>query len=305
MLAVNADVSRRAAMSLLALGLTPAACGGGDVVVEPAPTPKQRGVAPPAGGTVASDPLREPAHDRARLTITVDDSAPGSFRYRAPRTVRGGLVEIRLRNMDDVPHKAQLWRIEGDHTVQEALKIRHPQPDWLRTAGGVSLTEPGAASTTLQALPAGRYYVAATLGRPGTVAAFEVTAPETVPPPPRAPARVQAIDFSFKVSGLRPGRNSVDFDNAGREPHHAFFTPIRPGRSLEDVKRFFARATSTGPPPVDAEATRETAILEGRERQVTELNFAAGRYAVICFVRNRAGGPPHIDLGMINEVTVR
>ena len=262
-------------------------------------------MAPPAGGTAAGDPLRATAPARTRLTITVDDSAPGTFRYSAPRSVRGGLVEIRLRNIGDAPQKAQLWRVDGDHTVEEALRVRHPLPDWLRTAGGVSLTEPGATSTTLQALPAGRYYVAATLGRPGDVAAFDVTAPQNVPQPPRAPARVEAVDFSFKVSGLRAGRNSVDFDNTGREPHHAFFTPIRPGSTLEEVKQFFARRTSTGPPPVDAEATRETAILEGGERQVTQLSFAAGRYAVICFVRNRSGGRPHIDLGMINEVTVR
>lgn len=297
-----------AASSLLALGLIVAACGGDDVVVEEAPTPRERGVAPPAGGTVGSDPLRDAgdaAQNRTRLTITVDDSAPGKFRYRAPRSVRGGLVEIRLRNIGDAPHKAQLWRIDGEHSVTEALRVRHPQPDWLRTAGGVGLTEPGATSTTLQALPAGTYFVAATLGQPGTVASLKVTAPQTVPQPPRAPARVEAVDFSFKVSGLRPGRNSVDFDNTGAEPHHAFFTPIRPGATLDDVKRFFGEQTSTGPPPVDAEATRETAILEGGERHVTQLNFPAGRYAVICFVRNRSGGRPHIELGMINEVTVR
>ena len=302
---VGSGGSRVAASSLLALVVTLAGCGGGDVVVEEAPVPRERGVAPPAGGTVRADPLRGEAQKRTRLTITVDDSAPGRFRYRAPRTVRGGLVEIRLRNVGDVPQKAQLWRIDGDHTVQEALRVRHPLPDWLRTAGGVGLTDPGATGRTLQALPAGNYYVAATLGRPGRVAAFEVTAPQNVPQPPRAPARVEAVDFSFKVSGLRPGANSVDFDNTGREPHHAFFTPIRAGRSLADVKRFFTTQTSTGPPPIDTEVTRETAVLEGRERQVTRLDLTAGRYALICFVRNRRGGRPHIELGMINEVTVR
>ena len=297
---------RRAVPALLVVSLAPVACGGNDdeLVVQEAPTAKQRGVAPPAGGTVRSDPLRG-ATPTGRMTITVDDLGPGRFRYRAPRSVRGGLVEIRLRNVGDAPHKAQLWRIAGDHTVKEALRVRHPQPDWLRTAGGVSLTQPKRTSTTLQALPAGRYYVAATLDQPGSVASFTVTAPSDAPELPRAPARVEAIDFSFRVSGLRAGRNSVDFDNTGREPHHAFFAPLRPGADLADVRRFFARQTSTGPPPVDAEGTRETVVLEGRERQVTELNLAAGRYALICFVRGRQGGPRHIDLGMINEVRVR
>lgn len=282
------------------------ACGGGDdVVVQEAPTPQERGVAPPAGDTTRSDPLRDPSVRPTRMTITVDDAGAGSFRYRAPRTVRGGLVEIRLRNLGAAPRKAQLWRIGGDHTVKEALRIRHPQPDWLRTAGGVSLTEPGATSRTLQALPAGRYYVAGVLGSPGRVASFTVTGPRTVPEPPRAPARVEALDFSFRVSGLKAGRNSVDFDNTGAQQHHAYFTPMRAGADVEDVQRFFARRTSTGPPPVDPEVVRETVVIEGGERQVTQLDLPAGRYALICFVRGRAGGPPHIDLGMINEVTVR
>ena len=288
---------------LLAAGVS--ACGGQDVVVQEAPTPAQRGVAPAAGKIVATDPLRDAGTKPTRMTITVDDGGPGKFRYRAPRSVRGGLVEIRLRNMGTVPRKAQLWRIDGDHTLEEALRVRHPQPPWLKTAGGVSLTEPGEASTTLQALPAGRYYVAGILSTPGAVASFTVTGPASAPEPPRAPARVEARDFSFRVSGLKAGRNSVDFDNTGTQQHHAYFTPMRASADIQDVRRFFSRRTSTGAPPVDPELVRETAIVEGGERQVTELNLPAGRYALICFVRGAGGGPQHIQLGMINEVNVR
>ncbi len=295
-----------ASPALLALvTLLVSGCGGEDVVVQEAPTAKERGVAPAAGGTSSSDPLRDAGTRPARLNITVDDVGRTRFRYRAPPTVRGGLVEIRLRNMSAAPRKAQLWRIEGDHTVPEALRIRRPQPDWLRTAGGVSLTEPGRTSSTLQALPAGRYFVAFVLDTPGMVASFTVTGAATVPDPPRAPARVEAKDFSFRVSGLKAGRNSVDFDNTGAEPHHAYFTPMRAGVDLKDVTRFFGARTSTGPPPVDPETVRETVVLEGRERQVTQLDLPAGRYALICFVRGRKGGPRHLELGMINEVTVR
>jgi len=293
-----------AASSLFVLAAALAGCGGDDVVVEQAPTARERGVAPAAGGTVARDPLRDGA-DRPRLTIIVDDTRDGKPRYRAPRSVSGGLVEIRLRNVGEAPRKAQLWRIDAEHTVEAALRVGRQLPDWLRTAGGVSLTEPGATGTTLQALSAGRYFVASTRGEPGTVAEFEVTSPRKAPEPPRAPARVEALDFSFRVSGLKPGRNSVDFDNTGREPHHAYFTPMRAGTDLAEVRRFFGSRTSTGPLPVDSEVVRETVVLEGGDRQVAQLSFAPGRYAVICFVRGRRGGPRHLELGMINEVTVR
>jgi hypothetical protein len=300
--ALSAAGTSAAAAALACVAL--AGCGGEDVVVQEAPTPAERGVAPAAGGTAEQDPLGGSVTPAATLTITVDDAGATRFRYDAPAKVRAGLVEIRLRNRGKVPHKAQLWRIDGDHTVKEALRIRHPQPDWLRTAGGVSLTEPGQTSRTLQSLPAGRYYVAGVLGRPGAVASFEATGPREAPPPPRAPARVEAKDFSFRVSGLRAGRNSVDFDNTGTQPHHAFFAPMRAGVDLADVRRFFGERTSVGRPPV-TDKTRETVVLEGGDRQVTQLDLTAGRYALICFVRARTGGKPHIELGMINEVTVR
>lgn len=105
-----------------------AACGGEDVVVRETPTPQQRGVAPPAGDTVRSDPLRDARTRRTRMTITVENAGRAGFRYRAPATVPGGLVEIRLRNRDDVPRKAQLWRIDGGHTVKEALRVGTRSP---------------------------------------------------------------------------------------------------------------------------------------------------------------------------------
>ena len=300
-------MSVRGRVAMLVLGALLYGCGG-EVTEAPDPVPRTNqgsaGVAPAAGGTARRDPLAGSSAGRPKLTITVEGGTVRP-RYRAPRTVRGGLVEIRLRNDSDVPHKAQLWRITGGHTVKEALRISHPQPDWLRTAGGVSYTAPRSTSRSLQALPAGRYYVASTLGEPGTVAPFTVTAPAGARQPPHAPARIEAIDYAFRVSGLRAGRNSVDFDNTGAAPHHAVLAPIRPGATLAEVKRFFITTSSTGPPAVDAERTRETVVLEGGERQVTELHLDAGRYALVCVVRGREGGPRHVELGMINEVTVR
>jgi hypothetical protein len=310
MRAVTARAWRSAVPALAMLAVLASGCGE-DVVVQEAPTAKQRGVAPPAGGTSTVDPLRTPIA-QGRLTITVDDTGPGTFAYRAPRSVRGGLVEIRLRNVGKVPHKAQLWRIAGDHTVEQALsrlkaglRSHAGLPEWLFWGGGVSLTAPRTTSATLQVLPAGRYYVSATMDRPGSVASFEVVAPKRAPLPPRAPARVEMRDFTFRVSGLHPGRNSVDVDNTGSQPHLAYFARMRRGVDLADVRRFFGERSSIGRPPVDGDGTQETAVLEGGERQVTRLDLSAGRYALVCFVRGRNGGPRHLELGMINEVTVR
>lgn len=284
-----------AATLALACAAVPVACGGDPVEVAPPPT-------------TAPAPREAPLTGRAgkarHLTIAVTETASGRSRYSAPRSIPSGLVELRLRNTGKVPHKAQLWRIDGAHTVDEARRAGRPLPGWLRAAGGVALTEPGATGTTVQSLRPGRYYIAGTGGRRDTVAQIRVTGTAADAALPRAAARLDAYEFAFRTSGLKAGRTAVDFRNTGREPHHVFFAPMRTGASLAEVRRFFTGTNYVGVPPVDDVGTRDTVVLEGGERQVTELDLRSGRYALLCFVRNRGGGPPHTKLGMIDEVRV-
>lgn len=288
---------RRRLLVALVAGCAPVmlvACGGEDLGEVGPETPQE--------GTPREAPLAGRSPGARRLTVTVTENA-GGFRYRAPRSVPAGLVEIRLRNDGAVPHKAQLWRITGDHTVREA-RARRPLPDWLRSAGGVALTAPAETGTTVQVLAPGRYYVAGTGGERGVVAELRATGTATGARLPRATARIDASEFSFRTSGLRPGRQAIDFRNTGSEPHHAYFARMRTGASIADTLKFFSGQSSVGRPPVDPEEIRETVVLEGRQRQVTELDLPAGRYALLCFVRNRAGGPQHTELGMADEVTI-
>lgn len=286
-----------AGLAAIAAGSFPAACGGGGGD-EVDPYARTTTAAPGKPRTVS-------VPGAGRLTIAVTESAGRRFRYRTPRTVRAGLVQIRLRNDGAVAHKAQLWRIAGGHTVAQALRARRPTPAWLRAAGGVALTEPRATGTTIQHLAPGRYYVAGVGSERGTVAQFRVTGSTASRSLPPAPARLNAYEYGFRATALRAGRTSVDFRNTGDEPHHVYFAPLRAGATLADVREFFTGSKYVGRPPVEEAGTRETVVLGGHQRQLTELDLRAGRYALLCFVRNRAGGPPHTKLGMIDELRVR
>lgn len=238
-----------------------------------------------------------------RLNISAAETVPGRVRYRAPRTVSGGLLEIRFTNAAKAPRKAQLWRVGGGHTVRQALaRTRNPKR-WRTWAGGVGLTRPGGTGTAIQRLSPGLYYVTGIGNERRGVAPLRVTAGEDNTPLPGAGARITAVDYGYKVSGLKAGSTPVVFRNAGKEPHHAFFAPLQAGRTLAEARAFFAGKLA-GPPPVDPDGTRESVVLSGRERQVTRLNLESGRYALLCFVRDRAGGPPHTEKGMIAEVKV-
>jgi hypothetical protein len=46
-------------------------------------------------------------------------------------------------------------------------------------------------------------------------------------------------------------------------------------------------------------------VLAGGTRENLPLDLKPGRYALLCFASDRAGGPPHVAKGMLDEVTVR
>ena len=62
---------------------------------------------------------------------------------------------------------------------------------------------------------------------------------------------------------------------------------------------------ASGPPPVDFEGGAGTAVLEGGMKQVAELELKRGKYALVCFISDRKGGPPHVAKGMVAEAAVR
>ena len=45
-------------------------------------------------------------------------------------------------------------------------------------------------------------------------------------------------------------------------------------------------------------------MIDGGTKQVAQLELRKGKYALVCFIADRAGGPPHVAKGMLQEVAV-
>ncbi len=270
------------------------------------------------------------------LSITTSDAGEGRFTTEAPASIKGGLVKIVFENAGQMPHEAQLLRVDEGHTVQEAVEIIDSEstetPEWIHGAGGVGATAPGQQGTTMINLPAGNYGVIDTGsgGGPegpspatrGALAEFEVTEGEPGELP-QTPASIVADDegehgdaeegeeaeeheHTIEAVGLKAGRNKVLFDNRSEEIHHAVLVPILGDTTIEEVGEALASEEEpSGPPPVDFENAVITSVLDGKTKEVTELELSAARYALLCFVSDREGGEPHVAEGMIEEVTVR
>ena len=253
--------------------------------------------------------------EAAKVTFELTETADGKFRLSAPKSVAAGVAEIDYTNSGKANHEVQFLRVVGDHSEREVLETLESAgekglPDWFHAGGGVPTTPAGETTKTTQELVPGTYFAFDTAetedeeGDPyflrGAKASFEVTG-DGDGELPDTDAKVTARDYSFSAEGLTAGRNELLFDNAGKEPHHLVGAPISPGKTIDDVREAFKEETEL---PLDFEKSVATTALDGGLKQVTELTLEKGNYALLCFITDRKGGPPHTAKGMISEATV-
>jgi len=235
----------------------------------------------------------------ATVSITADEQG-----ISAPESVDAGLAEITLENTGEENHEAQLIRVEGNHTHEDVLELLTGEgsqiPDWLVGGGGVGTAEAGETRTVTQVLEPGSYAVIDTGAEEPQSAPLEVTGDPADAELPDAEATVTASEYTFDASGLKSGTNTLLFENAGEELHHLIASPVKDDATPEKVLKFFETEEKSADPFTEGEeGDVETAVLADGEAQVTELELASGKYAFMCFIPDRAGGPPHAAKGMI------
>jgi hypothetical protein len=284
----------------------------------------------------AQDPAESPKPEKeAAPVLEVEIRAAGNrFEYVAPDDIGAGVVKMNVKNSTDYFLQAQLIRIDEQHSLDEALQVitteeTVPIPEWLSAPGGVVYVHSGKTKATTLKLAEGTYYLIDydTLGEsvessvespaPGASATpavdperrlselgltkkLVVTEGEGEGAFPKAEATVVAREYEFEVPELKAGTNSIEFRNEGKQLHHLIAFPLLPGKTFADVAAF----TGEGPPPFDFASADGAAIADGGHSQVTELDLKPGTYAFMCFATDRAGGPPHVENGMIAEVQI-
>ena len=264
------------------------------------------------GAAACGDDDEESGGETAQAqTLSVAVDAAGKL--SGVKSVKGGLVTVNFRNGSKNPYDLQLIRVDGDRPVAAVLRVINsegptPIPTWLHGAGGVGTTKPGKTATSTQVLPPGTYYVVAQAdmeedSAPVT-ATMKVEGGESTGELPPTDATVTATEYKFAATGLKAGRNQIRFANDGKELHHVIAFQLAPGKNVADLKRFFQ--TEKGRPPIVEGSETGTAVIDGKTEQVTDLELAKpGNWALVCFISDRKGGPPHAAKGMITPVTVR
>jgi hypothetical protein len=214
-------------------------------------------------------------------------------------------VEIQFTTSAKGDHGLQLVRVDGDHTGADVQKAGDawgdkgkPLPDWMHIEGGIFIAGSGT-QTAVQKLEPGKYFAFDVDSDANKE--FEVTG-EGAGELPSTDGRIEAVDYSFKTSGLKAGKNQVTFANTGKQPHLALIAPIKAGKTIEDVREF--AKTEKGENPLDDKGAVSTGLFDGGGSQVVDLDLPKGNVALICFISDREGGPPHVAKGMVSGATV-
>lgn len=274
-------------------------------------------------GTVALAGCGDDEADELAVLEVAISGGGESFSIEAPEEFEAGVVEVRVTNSaeGEAPHSLDLIRVDGDLGIEDVLAVVSseegaPIPEELHADGGTGDIAAGESRTVTVELTEGRYFLIDTnsvdpeTDESASFAELGAQRELTVEGDgggelPETDLTITAKEYSFDVPELSAGTQRLTYVNDGEELHHVVAVPIADGATIADVEAFFgSEEEPEGPPPLDFEGGDYTGVLDGGTSMVTELELEAGEYAFICFINDRAGGPPHFTKGMLQGITV-
>lgn len=254
----------------------------------------------------------------SKLSVTITEAGKKAS-YDVPATTDGGLVDLELQNKGKAPHGAQLVRLEGNHTAQEALKVigsnSEKTPEWLRAEGGIGAAAPGKTAKATLNLTAGKYLVVdagPAVNGPPAYKEFTVKGGKQGDLPSTdttiTAANPAKDKYSWQVSGpLKAGDNQVTFVSKGMEAIH-LIAAIRIAKGNPTKSQIIKAFKAQGPPPGADMSSPPffSPVIDGNKSQVTPLQLSKpGKYILFCPLSDREGGKSHFEEGMLTTVTVK
>ena len=276
--------------------------------------------------------------------LAVETSGTNEKLFTAPAEISGGVVNMTFKNNGKLTHEASLLEVgdRSEDEVLRALKTvvtseeGVPIPASVVPAGGLNEIKAGQSAASTVLLPAGRYLVICTLtdadsqepeegpeegAQPQLPLHFEQGMRKSLTVTggggatlPERDGTIVGREYGFDVpANLTAGRRELVFRNEGpKEIHVAALSEFPAGVDEAAARRAFealiAAFAENKPPPEgtpEPEDVASSSIFDVNRGGTFTAELRSGRtYAVVCFVTDRAGGPPHVAKGMLTTFRV-
>lgn len=240
--------------------------------------------------------------DVSPVDITATDHA-----FVMPAQIRGGVVRMRFRVTGKEPHEFAFGRIEGGHTLKEALAAIRSAKDvaWIHDLAGPPLLTPGATIDITRTLTRGRYFFLDFVPNRkgvshvdlGLAREFNVTGSSgaRLPSPD---AVITARKNRFDVPPLHPGVITIELRNRSGAGRGFSLTSLRPGKTSADSERWIASVDKTGKLPADP-------IPFDAYGAIQTIPTGTSVYLTIALERNRSYRLADDDSGIATTFTPR
>lgn len=254
-----------------------------------------------------------------------------------PKEIKGGTSKITFTNNGAVPHDIAFVQVDKGSTVDQFMKDfapifeGGPTPDYVGALVAPVAADPGETSTSEFMLEPGTYIaICGQTGDPakpknpdgspgdgevhmmrGMAQLVTVTEGGSDAPLSEPDGTVTSSDYAFDLD-ISAGDKVIRFANKGpKEDHLAVFMEFPAGTTEDQAKKaldtLFSLGENEAPPagtPMPEEVGFSGILSPGPEVNFTMPKpFEAGRvYAAICFISDRAGGPPHVIAHQMSKV---
>ena len=238
-----------------------------------------------------------------------------------PSSLEAGIYDVTVQNDSAGPMDLEFIESAGRPEAEFIADLNAlinegaPFPDYLVRVVGIGFIEPGATLTTTLTLGPADYSLVDAGDETIVVGRVEVTGDSPDQGDLPGGAKITARDYSFTIEGIKAGPQTVTFVNEGPlQVHHAVVLGFPAGTDEAAVKeavQTLMTLDEASPPPEgivlpDESIDMGSSVFSAGNGGTFQATFESGRpYAVLCFINDRTGGPPHaIAHSMIEVFTV-
>ena len=191
------------------------------------------------------------------------------YAFVMPDEAEGGVVTFNISNVGEEFHEYALGRLDEGKTLDDVKAVLadggEDAPEWFTDVGGVPVLSPGEELGLTRELDPGTYvflcFLPSPQGEPhvslGMLKAFDLdgNSDRDLPEPG---AVITADSSGYDVPALEAGKQTIELRNADDREREFFLIALEPGKTLEDLDRFFEQGEGKGTPPATFHGAMQT-----------------------------------------------